>query len=103
MKARESRGNRIDIAEAVIWILLAILTLVTMASTLAAAFPARGRALAGEMVVLGLAFSLAAGAWRRSGDKTPTRWHLLFVALRLAIAGPVLLLALVAAAAGFSA
>ena len=90
------------------WIALFVVTLLTAASTLASEFPARSAALLGECVVALSCASLM--AWALHGRRRLSQADARGLALRgaasvvrVAVLGPILLFALVVAAAGFSA
>lgn len=87
--------------ELLVWLVLVGLTLVTLASTYGATFPARERALMGEVGVLSVALALTGlSLWRLR--QRPRAKTVLSVA-RLVVGVPLLLFALLVAAAGFSA
>lgn len=87
--------------ELLVWSAIAGLTLVTLASTYGAAFPARGWALMGEVGVLSVTLALTGMSLRRL-RKRP-RASALLALTRLVVGVPLLLFALLVAAAGFSA
>ena len=100
--------------EVLLWAAFEVLCLAVFLSTWQASFPARCRALTGVAIVALVGAALVgAAAWRlaRRGrapdsEKLSGRrsvWLTISVCVRVLVLGPVLLFALVASAAGFSA
>ena len=95
--------------EVVVWVGLSLLTVAVAAGTLASEFPARSASLFGEGVILSICVALATWAFhhrRRVDDGTATRGVVLRGAVTVAsvaLLGPVLLFALLVAAAGYTA
>lgn len=88
-------------AELLVWSVLVGLTLATIATTYGAAFPARGQALMGEVGVLSVTLALTGMSLRRLRERP--RANALLALTRLVVGVPLLLFALLVAAAGFSA
>lgn len=90
--------------EAVGWLIVSAMALMTLLSTLSSDFPARSQALAGEGIVVAVAAGLLAAALRRaSRDDRRGAWPVIAVVLRIVLLGPVLAFLLLVAASGFAA
>ncbi len=102
--AEPRSAHVIHLAEAAIWALLVLLAFVAMLTTLGSSFPARGRALCGEAVVLAAGLLLLALASRRVQRQAGASLvQLGFALLRVLVGIPLSLFALLLSAAGFAA